>query len=97
MPPYASQPPTGYADEAAAWVNTGALLARMNLAVALVGGDLRWVRNNLRRRAGELDGYLLDTLLQGDVSESTRDPLRRAATPEQRIVLMLGAPEFQRR
>ncbi|MCH7750267.1 MAG: DUF1800 domain-containing protein [Acidobacteria bacterium] len=99
MPPYACQPPTGYADEAAAWVNTGALLARMNLAVALVGGDLRGIRVNPHRRAGTvgLDDYVLDVVLQGDVSESTRDPLRRAATPEQRIALMLGAPEFQRR
>ena len=29
------QPPTGYADRADAWVNTGALLARMNFAVSL--------------------------------------------------------------
>ena len=98
MPPYACQPPTGYADKAA-WVNTGALLARMNLAVALVGGDLRGIRVNPRRMAGTvaLDGYMLDVVLQGDMSESTRGPLRRAATPEQRIALMLGAPEFQRR
>ena len=44
MPAYASQPPTGYADEAVAWVNTGALLARMNLAAALVAGDLGGIR-----------------------------------------------------
>ena len=33
MPPYQCQPPTGYADRAEAWVNTGALLNRMNFAV----------------------------------------------------------------
>ena len=101
MPAYACQPPTGYADEAVAWVNAGALLARMNLAVALVGGDLRGIRVDPRRSAGpvarDLDAYLLDTVLQGDVAESTRTALRRATTPEQRVALMLGAPEFQRR
>ena len=35
MPLYMCQPPTGYADRADAWVNTGALLARMNFAVSL--------------------------------------------------------------
>ena len=99
MPLYACQPPTGYADEAAAWVNTGALLTRMNLAVALASGELPGVRVDPRRRVGAvaLDAYLRDTLLQDDVSESTRSPLRRAATPEQRLALTLGAPEFQRR
>ena len=99
MPPYRAQPPTGYADEAVAWVNTGALLARMNLAVALVGSNLRGIRVNPRRRPGTvaLDDYMLNVVLQGDVSESTRDPLGRAATPEQRVALLLGAPEFQRR
>ena len=40
MPLYYCQPPTGYADRAEAWVNTGALLNRMNFAVALTRGDL---------------------------------------------------------
>ncbi len=35
MPLYGCQPPTGYADKAEAWVNTGALLNRMNFAVSL--------------------------------------------------------------
>src|SRR5262249_46070986 len=34
MPLYMCQPPTGYADRADAWVNTGALLDRMNVATA---------------------------------------------------------------
>ena len=38
MPLYGCQPPTGYSMTADAWVNTGALLNRMNFAVQLVGG-----------------------------------------------------------
>ena len=41
MPLYGAQPPTGYADRAEAWVNSGALLNRMNFAVALTGGERR--------------------------------------------------------
>ena len=39
MPLYLCQPPTGYADTADAWINTGALVARMNFATRLSGGD----------------------------------------------------------
>jgi uncharacterized protein (DUF1800 family) len=38
MPLYGAQPPTGYSMTADAWVNTGALLARINLAVQVIAG-----------------------------------------------------------
>jgi uncharacterized protein (DUF1800 family) len=38
MPLYGAQPPTGYGTSASDWVNTGALLGRMNFAVDLVAG-----------------------------------------------------------
>jgi len=41
MPLYQCQPPTGYKDTADAWINTGALVARMNFAVALTEGKVR--------------------------------------------------------
>jgi len=39
MPLYMCQPPTGYADTADAWVNTGALVTRLNYALKLAGPD----------------------------------------------------------
>jgi len=39
MPLYQCQPPTGYKDTADAWVNTGALVARMNVALRLANND----------------------------------------------------------
>jgi uncharacterized protein (DUF1800 family) len=39
MPLYMCQPPTGYADTADAWVNTGALVNRMNFALRLAQND----------------------------------------------------------
>jgi uncharacterized protein (DUF1800 family) len=42
MPLYGCVPPTGYSNTSDAWVNTGALLSRMNFAVQLVnGGQIR--------------------------------------------------------
>jgi uncharacterized protein (DUF1800 family) len=38
MPLYLCQPPTGYDDTAATWVSSGALVSRMNFAVAVAGG-----------------------------------------------------------
>lgn len=38
MPLYGAQPPTGYSMTADAWVNTGALLARLNFGVQLLNG-----------------------------------------------------------
>ena len=48
MPLYGSQPPTGYGTAASDWVNTGALLARMNFALDLVEGgrNMRPAGNN---------------------------------------------------
>ena len=40
MPLYEYQPPTGYPDRAEAWVDAGALLARMDFAVALVANQI---------------------------------------------------------
>ena len=44
MPLYFCQPPTGYADVASAWVSAGALVSRMNFAVALGKNEIRGVR-----------------------------------------------------
>ena len=49
MPLYMCQPPTGYADRAEAWVNTGALLNRMNFALALSSGAARRMRRGRRQ------------------------------------------------
>ena len=43
MPLYQCQPPTGYKDTADAWVNTGALVGRMNFGLSLAGNKIRGV------------------------------------------------------
>jgi uncharacterized protein (DUF1800 family) len=87
-PLYRCQPPTGYADKAETWVNTGALLSRMNFALALVTGRMRGVTPG---------GAQVGAALGNDVSASTASTIAKAADPNQVAALTLGSPEFQRR
>jgi uncharacterized protein (DUF1800 family) len=102
MPLYGAQPPTGYADRADAWVNSGALLNRMNFAVSLTGGQLRARGSDIRRpfaeqSARDASNDLFARALARDVSESTVSTVGRATTAPQAIALILGSPEFQKR
>ena len=93
MPLYGAQPPTGYSDKAEAWVNTGALLNRMNFAVALASGNLRGSPS----RPSVTEQQIERAVLAGDVSASTRAAVSKATDESQRIALLLGSPDFQRR
>ncbi len=76
QPLYAYQAPTGFPDRAGAWVNTGALLSRMNFGLQLATGQVPGVRLDLASLAGEqrpasldeaLDLYLPLLLIERDV------------------------------
>ena len=88
MPLYMCQPPTGYADKAEAWVNTGALLNRMNFALQLVGGRMRGI---------ETGTSPVGAVLADDVSSTTKATIAKATETKQVAALTLGSPEFQRR
>ncbi|MGC4085135.1 MAG: DUF1800 domain-containing protein [Vicinamibacterales bacterium] len=89
MPLYQCQPPTGYADAASAWMNTGALVSRMNAALALASGRLPGVTLP--------DIPDAPALVATNLTEPTRATIARAQAPAQAIALALGSPEFQRR
>jgi uncharacterized protein (DUF1800 family) len=92
MPLYGCEPPTGYADKAEAWVNTGALLNRMNFAVTLSSG------RGLRGNAPGVDEERIEAeIMAGDVSANTRATVARATAESQKIALLLGSPDFQKR
>lgn len=85
-PLYQYQAPTGYPDTSEHWVNTGALLERMNFALALVGNRINGTRVDLARfnRAGgtttgvdksRLIEEFAAVILQGDMSERTKAAL----------------------
>jgi uncharacterized protein (DUF1800 family) len=101
MPLYGCQPPTGYADKAEAWVNTGALLNRMNFAVSLTASrQQRGVKPAQPRVAAGptiTSDALIASALAGDLSESTAATVAKATAPSQSLALVLGSPEFQRR
>ena len=98
MPLYMCQPPTGYSDKAEAWVNTGALLNRMNFAVALAGGRMRGVRPSaFSEQASEAGASIVSATLAGDLSQATAATVAKATASPQAVALVLGSPEFQKR
>jgi uncharacterized protein (DUF1800 family) len=78
MPLYGMQPPTGYSMKADAWVNSSALLGRMNFALALTSGKVKGVQVDTEKLPGRDDSQqtlaaLENALLSGDVSQQTND------------------------
>jgi len=79
MPLYGMQPPTGYSTKADAWVNSSALLDRMNFALALAAGKLKGVAVDPERLMSATTpsdsqqalAALESSLLAGDVSQQT--------------------------
>ena len=102
-PLYGFQTPNGYSDAAETWVNTGALLERMNFGLALASNRIPGTRVSLSKVNGDqakvMDEYL-KTLLAGEISTATRETLLKQldpADPVTKVVgLILGTPEFQR-
>ncbi len=87
-PLYLCQPPTGYSDKAEAWVNTGALLNRLNFALALAGNRMRGSRVNTEQLfgiAGSQDAQkalarAVELFLAGEVTPETRATLEKQLT-----------------
>ncbi|MGD9630061.1 MAG: DUF1800 domain-containing protein [Pyrinomonadaceae bacterium] len=79
--PYGYQAPTGYPDTAEDWVNTGALLERLNFAVAVASNRIPGTRVDLSAYDATNKSKILERalaeLLDGDVSPSTRASLAK--------------------
>jgi uncharacterized protein (DUF1800 family) len=100
MPLYGCQPPTGYSDRADAWVNTGALLNRMNFAVSLSNGGGGGRGRRAQAAAGPVQitaDQISREVLAGEVAATTVATVARATSEPQRIALLLGSPDFQKR
>ncbi len=76
---YGYQAPTGYPDTAEDWVNTGALLERMNFAVALSSNQIPGTRVDLRKFEAKEKSQILENslaaILQGEVNPNTKQTL----------------------
>jgi len=86
QPLYGFQTPNGYSDTAENWVNTGALLERMNFALALVSNRIPGTRVDLARLLGDArSGTTIDkeklfdrfvtVIVGGEISAKTRETL----------------------
>ncbi len=96
MPLYGMQPPTGYSMKGDAWVNSAALLDRMNFALSLGSGKLRGTSFNpavavngapIPEDSALALSLFESSLLSGDVSQQTH----------QTILKQLNAPEVTQR
>jgi uncharacterized protein (DUF1800 family) len=102
--------PTGYPEDSSKWVSTGALISRLNFALAATGGhvaNLQVDRAELMKGVDLNDstavlGRLTDIFLHGNLTDATRRTLEKqmdgeAINPAKAAALIIGSPEFQRR
>ncbi len=96
QPLYGMQPPTGYSTKSDVWVNSAALLDRMNFGLALATNKIPGTRFELAQLMSDGTGYavadpdpyqvearLEQTLLAGGVSKQTHDVIeQRAVGPD---------------
>ena len=80
MPLYMCQPPTGYADTADAWVNTGALVTRLNYALKLAGPDKQTGAAARRARISETLEAGAMRLVDASFSGTARSPSSASAS-----------------
>ena len=102
-PLYQCLTPNGYSDQASSWVSTGALLNRMNFAVALTSNKIRGAQVDINPLlGGNIAGnsqLALDRVenvfLAGQLSDPTRVTLEKEATDPQILGAKLDDPVKQ--
>ncbi len=102
-PLYQCQPPTGYSDKAETWVNTGALLNRLNFSLALAGNKVRGSRSDVTALLGSdssgdakaaLDRAVA-VFLGGQVAAGTVETLQKQLDSPQIVQAKLDDPVKQ--
>ena len=106
-PLYRKQEPTGYSNLNSEWVNSAALLARMNFALALAQNKVPGVKIDPAKFGTADPSAIAKSLMFRDVSPQTRASLDKALQQQQAKTpvpaaavvagLVLGSPDFQRR
>lgn len=111
QPLFSYQPPTGYTENSTEWVSTGALVARLNFALALANGAIDNVIASpssllldvREENKAEIQQRLIDGILHVPLSDSTKSTLARETSTgllvdrRKLTALIIGSPEFQRR
>jgi len=99
-PLYQQQPPTGYSMKADAWVNSAALLNRMNFSLALASGRFPGSNFDPQRILGTTSvttpdqavGNLENALLAGEVSKQTHETILKQLSDPQVTGRVLDDP-----
>jgi len=102
-PLFLCQPPTGYSDQAATWVNTGALLNRLNFALALATGKVPGTTVSLQPMFGDGAGTdpelalerSVELFFDGQIDASTRRTLEARLGDPQVVEATLDDPVKQ--
>jgi uncharacterized protein (DUF1800 family) len=102
-PLFLCQPPTGYSDKAETWVNTGALLNRLNFALALAGDKMAGASVDLKGLLGAdalrdphaTLGRSIDIFLGGQIAPTTRQTLESRLSDPQILQARLDDPVKQ--
>jgi len=100
QPLYQCEPPTGYSSKANAWVNTDALLNRMNFSLALTANRLRGTQVGMESLLGGQAGgdpratldLAIQVLLGGQVSTQTHEVLEKQLGDPQILQASLDDP-----
>jgi hypothetical protein len=103
QPLYGFQTPNGYSDMAENWVNTGALLERMNFGLALVSNRIPGTRVDLSRFVGDMSNKSVDReklldrfvtlIVGGEISPKTRETLLKQLSDQ--VTLPAANPRGQ--
>ena len=102
-PLYLCQPPTGYSDKAETWVNTGALLNRLNFALAFAGDKMGGATVDLNPMLGEEASKdpnaalarSIQIFLDGQITPSTQATLEARLKDPQILQARLDDPVKQ--
>src|SRR5436190_2336098 len=101
-PLYGKVEPTGYPNTGEAWTNTAGVLARINFATALSGGQIQGVKADTSRFNFKDPAKVAGEILSSAPSPQTLTAIDKGiqdkeATPSLLSGLVLSSPDFQRR
>jgi uncharacterized protein (DUF1800 family) len=102
-PLFLCQPPNGYSDKAETWVNTGALLNRLNFALSLAGDKVAGATVDLKSMLGDAAlrdpnaalSQSIDAFLGDQIAEQTRATLAARLNDPQILQASLDDPVKQ--
>jgi uncharacterized protein (DUF1800 family) len=95
-PLYRKVEPTGYSNVGTEWMNSAALMGRMNVAMDLTGNRLAGVKVDDARFSAE-PAEAARGLLFTDASKATLDAIGTQPDPAVVAGMLLGSPDFQRK